>query len=294
MISWLAGEAKRLVGEGAEAVGELYRDRTRSAKRLARRIGEAARLRGERAEEVRKGAYRRLLEVARRSLGQARKVREELGGRVAGDGQKLVEQLGRYEKLVERVVTQTKRRVFEGEAVPAGEKVASLFEEHTSIIKRGKAGRETEFGHKVWIDEVDGGIVSGYRILEGNPPDAEQLVPALENHRELFGEPPQVVAADRGVYSAENERAAREMGVERVVLPKKGKKSRAREEYERQGWFRRGMRFRAGAEGRISVLKRRGYLGRCRDKGKAGFGRWVGWGILTANLSTIARATATR
>ena len=96
------------------------------------------------------------------------------------------------------------------------------------------------------------------------------------------------------MYSPGNERAAREAGVEQVVLPKKGKKSQRREEYERQGWFRRGMRFRAGAEGRISVLKRRGYLGRCRDKGEQGFGRWVGWGILTANISTIARATAAR
>lgn len=54
------------------------------------------------------------------------------------------------------------------------------------------------------------------------------------------------------------------------------------------------MRFRAGVEGRISVMKRRGHLGKCRDKGELGFGRWVGWGVLSANLSTIARVLATR
>ena len=294
VISRLVGEAKRFVEEGVGAARQLYRNRTRSAKRLAIRISEEARLRGERAEEVRKGSYWRLVRIAQASLGQAREVREQLGERADEASKRLTEQLDLYERLVERVVAQTKRRVFEGECVPADEKVVSLFERHTAVIKRGRAGKDTEFGRKVWIDEVDGGIVSDYRILEGNPPDEQQLEPALYNHLALFGKPPQVIAGDRGVYSPGNERAAREAGVEQVVLPKKGKKSQRREEYERQGWFRRGMRFRAGAEGRISVLKRRGYLGRCRDKGEQGFGRWVGWGILTANISTIARATAAR
>ena len=79
-----------------------------------------------------------------------------------------------------------------------------------------------------------------------------------------------------------------------MCLPKPGSKSAERVAHERQGWLGRGMRYRAGVEGRISVMKRRGYLGRCRDKGEAGFGRWVGWGVLTANLDTIARVVATR
>ena len=120
------------------------------------------------------------------------------------------------------------------------------------------------------------------------------LGPALQNHKRLFGRSPDLVAADRGVYSADNDRAAQEAGIKHVVLPKRGGKTKARQDHERQGWFRRGMRWRAGAEGRISVMKRRGYLGRCRDKGEQGFGRWVGWGVLTANLSTIARTVAAR
>ncbi len=170
----------------------------------------------------------------------------------------------------------------------------SLFEPHTAIIRRGRAGKETEYGRKVWLDEVEGGIVSGYRVLAGNPADCEQLEPALENHERVFGRAPDLLAADRGVHSARNERICEDAGVVRIVLPKPGRKSRVREEYERQGWFRRGMSYRAGVEGRISVMKRRGYLGRCRDKGEAGFGRWVGWGVLTANLSTIARTVAAR
>ena len=280
------GKAKEVL----EGTGESFRNRTRSAKRLARRIEEGARRRGEEAKEALKGAYERLVEVARASLRQARKVREMLPQTRGG----LADELERFEGLVERVVDQTKRRVLKGESVKAAEKLVSLFEPHTSIIRRGKAGKETEYGHKVWLEETEGGIISGYRVLEGNPADQDQLLPALEHHEQRFGKPPRLVAADRGVYSPENERECQERGINRVCLPKPGKKSEQRQEHERQGWFRRGMRYRAGVEGRISVMKRRGYLGKCRDKGESGFGRWVGWGVLSANLSTIARVLATR
>jgi IS5 family transposase len=96
------------------------------------------------------------------------------------------------------------------------------------------------------------------------------------------------------VHSKENEQIAKEMGVKKVCLPKAGNKSAEREEHERQRWFKRARRFRAGIEGRISVMKRREYLGRCRDRGEEGFGRWVGWGVLTANLDTIAQTLAAR
>jgi IS5 family transposase len=96
------------------------------------------------------------------------------------------------------------------------------------------------------------------------------------------------------VYSPANEQAAEQMGVRRVALPKPGRCTPDRRRHERQRWFRRALRFRAGAEGRISVCKRRGYLGRCRDRGADATERWVGWGVLTANLSTIARAVAAR
>lgn len=287
----------RLVGRAKEALleetGELFRNRTRSAKRLARRIGEGARRRTEEAKEACKDAYQRLLGVAKASLKQARKVRKMLPAAAAAQ-RGLAEELERFEGLVERVVDQTERRVLQGERVPAAEKLVSLFEAHTAIIRRGKAGKPTEFGRKVWLQETEGGIISGYRVLSGNPSDEQQLLPTLEHHEESFGKPPKLVAADRGVYSPENERECQKRGVERVCLPKPGKKTKERESYERQGWFRRGMRFRAGIEGRISVTKRRGFLGRCRDKGEEGFDRWVGWGVVVANLGTIARTLATR
>jgi transposase, IS5 family len=200
--------------------------------------------------------------------------------------------LSEVRELVERVVEQTRRRVFEGEQVPAQEKLVSIFEPHTQVICHGKSGKATEFGRKVWLSEVEGGIISDYRILEGNPKDEAQVVPSLETHKRLFGRAPELLAGDRATHSEANEAAARERGVKRVALPKPGAKSEERQHYERQGWFRRAKKFRAGIEGRISVCKRRGALGRCRDKGEEGYERWVGMGVVSANLYTIARKLA--
>lgn len=294
VVSRLVKRAKAVLGDGVPRGAAIFRDRTRSAQRLARQIGDAARRLGEVGKARRRAAYQRLLRVAAASLRQAAAVRERLGTTSDRVRARLVRELDRVAPLVTQVITQTRRRVLHGEAVPATQKLVSLFEPHTAIIRRGKAGKPTEFGRKVWLDELDGGIISRCVVLDGNPPDAQQLGPSLAAHRRRFGHPPDLVATDRGGYSPENERTARALGVRRIALPQPGAKSPERSQHERQGWFRRAQRFRAGVEGRISVLRRRGYLGRCRAKGDAGFGRWVGWGVLTANLSTIARIQAAR
>jgi IS5 family transposase len=196
--------------------------------------------------------------------------------------------------LVERGIAQATRRVLHDEQVPAAEKVLSLFEEHTQIITRQKMGKPREFGRKVLIDEVDGGIISRYEILEEVGREHPHLPASLESHQEHFGRAPQLLAADRGLYSAENERLAHQAGVKRIVLPKSGRRSHEREQHEKQRWFRRGFRFRAGIEGRISVLGRAFGLSRCLDHDEEGMGRWVGWGILTHNLRQIARTQVAR
>jgi transposase, IS5 family len=292
VVSRLLGRAKAVVGSVVTTGRDLFRDRTRSAKRLARQIGEAARRRGQDMEQTRQATYRRLIAVAEASLRQAKAVQEALASRTETRAVRLASQVRHYLPLVEQVIRQTQRRVVAGETVPAAEKLVSLFEPHTCIIRRGKVRQPTEFGRKVWLDEVDGGIVSRYAVLAGNPADAQQVAPSLTQHRHLFGRPPTVFATDRGGYSAANEHLAQQAGVAYVALPQPGAKSPARVAHEQQRWFRRAQRFRAGGEGRISVLKRRGSLGRCRDKGEDGFGRWIGWGVITANLRTIARAVA--
>jgi transposase, IS5 family len=165
----------------------------------------------------------------------------------------------------------------------------SLFEEHTQIITRQKMGKPREFGRKILIDEVDGGIISRYEVLEEVGREHPHLPASLEAHQEHFGGAPELLAGDRGLYSAENERLAQEAGVKRIVLPKSGPLSHEREQHEKQRWFSRGFRFRAGIEGRISVLMRTFWLDRCPEHGEKRMSRWVGWGILAHNLRQISR-----
>jgi transposase, IS5 family len=206
----------------------------------------------------------------------------------------LARQLDTYLPRVGQAIAQAVRRVLEGETVPAGEKIVSLFEPHTRIIVRHKAGKPVEFGRKLWLEEVEGGIVSGWRLLDQPGQECACLPPSLAAHRERFGRPPRLVAADRGVFSPENERLAEAAGVARVAIPAVGTITPERSRLERQRWFRRGFRFRAGIEGRIRVLQRCYGLARCRDHGEDGLGRWTGWGIVAGNLERIARTVAAR
>jgi IS5 family transposase len=294
VLSRLVGRAKTLLGNPAQAGRALFRDRTRSARRWARQIAASTRQRGEAAREQRSVAYERLVAITAASLQQANTVIRRLSEPTRRAATTVQRGLQQFVPLVEQVVEQACRRIFGDESVPAAEKVVSLFEPHTQIIRRGKVNQPTEFGRKVWLDEVDGGIISRYAVLAGNPADASQVAPTLAHHLRLFGRPPNLFAGDRGVATAANEVTARQLAVRQVALPQAGAVSTQRRTYERQRWFRRAQRFRAGAEGRISVLKRRGHLGRCRDHGAAGFARWIGWGVITANLTTIARTVAAR
>jgi IS5 family transposase len=266
-----------------------FRERTRSAKRLTRAIVNAAPQRQEAAKQALQDAFRRLVQVTQATLHQAQRVIDPLQQVGSAQAAKLVATLLSFMPRLEQVIQQTVRRVFGGESVPASEKIVSLFEPHTAIIRRRKAGKETEFGHKVWLDEVEGGIVTHWSILEGNPADDTQWQPALDRHRRLFGKPPDQASGDRGLYSPKNEAYAQAQGVKRIILPKAGYKSDARRHHETQPWFRRGRRFHNGVEGRISVLKRKHGLYRCRNHGQEGFQRCVGWGVIANNLTVIGR-----
>jgi transposase, IS5 family len=166
VLGRLLGKAKEVLGQS----GEEFRNRSRSAKRLAGSIAEGARRRGEEAKEASKEAYEQLVGVARASLKQASKVQQMLRSQEAPLSGRLADELARFEGLLERVVEQTERRVLKGESVAAGEKLVSLFEEHTAIVARGKAAKKTEFGRKVWLEEVEGGICSGYRVYSKATP----------------------------------------------------------------------------------------------------------------------------
>lgn len=139
------------------------------------------------------------------------------------------------------------------------------------------------------LDEVEHGIVSGYKILEGNAADTNSWMPALDQHQACFGHLPQMATADRGFFSAKNESEAEARGVEKVALPARGRLSRKRAERQKQRWFKRALRWRAGWEATISTLKHPFSMWRATYKGEHGFQRYVGWSVITKNLFSIAR-----
>lgn len=152
--------AKQLLGEQAELGKEVFRNRVRSVRRLARQVGEAMRRCGEPAKTEGKRAYRKLIRATEATIEQAQQVLPLLQEQTAHQAKKLAEALEIFIPGAQQVVTQTVRRVLHQEKVSASEKIVSIFEPHTDLIRRNKAHKPTEYGHKVWLDEVDGGIVT--------------------------------------------------------------------------------------------------------------------------------------
>jgi transposase, IS5 family len=204
VVGRLLTHARQLLRPQETADKKLFRNRSRRAKRLAWQIGQHLRSKHGHKPPAHKAqrTYRQLLKVVQHLLAQVAQVEPRLRQQGSKRAVRLAESLTHYRPLVQQVIAQTTRRVLQGQRVAAGDKIVSLFEPHTAIIQRGKsAPKETEFGRKLWYSEVDGGLISEYRILRGNPPDAAQWPGSVQHHRKVFGYPPDLAAADRGVFS---------------------------------------------------------------------------------------------
>jgi IS5 family transposase len=288
VITRLVGHLARAVGRGVQG----FRNRTRAARR---RMQAIQRMTTQQRHQQQTKKYRQLIAIteqvvasARQVLKQTRKARgKDLpGGLIIGS---LRPEIDHYCELGERVIDQARRRVLQGEQVPNPEKIYSIFEPHTDLIKRGKVQTPVEFGHKVFLAESAQGLITQYAVLQGNPCDEGHVEPSLERHRETFGHAPDLYGSDRGFYSENNLKACRHDGVKTVCIPQRGgKKTSRREAYEKSSAFKKGQRFRAGIEGRISVLFRGRGMKRCRAEGRERFELLVGAAVLANNLMRIA------
>jgi len=202
----------------------------------------------------------------------------------------LTEKIDRFVPRIKAVVYQATQRVLRDSKVASQEKILSLFQPNSYVIRKGKIRHPVEFGQVVKIQEADGKIITDYEVLSSNSSDRELLMPSIERHKELFKRLPRLVATDRGFYSEDLEEKVTAAGVKKVVMPKIGKKTVERIKHEKQKWFREGQRFRAGSEGSISVLKRGHGMDCCLNKRENGFGSWVGWRVVARNLKMVAQA----
>lgn len=277
-----------------------FSDHTRRARR---RMQEIARMRDRRGKRQRawRSKYRDLITLSHTAMVEARQAADTARATPVVDPMQgllidgLCVEIDHYAKLTERVIDQTRRRVFAGETVAAEEKLYSIFEPHTDLIKRGKARKPVEFGHKVFLAESRRGFITDYRVLDGNPIDSDQVKPSLDEHRRQFGKSPRLYTGDRGFDSEPAREAAAKAKVEHLVIPQRGGKlseERAAEQHSKA--FKKAQGFRAGIEGTISVLMRGRGMRRCRLSGPARFEMFVGVSVLANNLMRLAAVLAKR
>jgi len=246
--------------------------------------------------------------VLRRRTDDARKEVREITGKMATEARKVIAFVDRLsKKLIPETNNDRKllgnfldtaknvRKVIEqSEAVNAGntklaDRLVSLDDPEARPIVKGKLGKRVEFGYKLQIQEIEGGIVSGYQLHKGNPCDKTLVDDALQQHRKIFKQPPREITLDRGYYDGANEQKAYKEGVKNVCIPKIGRKSKERTQFENSPTFKRLKRWRAGIEGRISCLKRRFGLNRSMLRGYRRTQTWTGLGIFAHNLRQAAK-----
>ena len=291
----------RKIEEAAGNAGERLRDRMRSVRKIVMRIGRSTR--SEQGAEQRRELYSKLLETAGCVVAQARRFAAEVQSGVKQSleplGDELLEglrkQLETMLDRVEQVRRQTKQRVVGGDK-HAPDKLLSVFEPTTEVIRKGKSGKPNEFGKMLKVQEAENQIVTSYDVYEERLDDRAILLDAVTEHERRLGRTPRLVAADAGFSSAANERDLEQRGVERISIPNYSTRDPVRRGRQKQRWFKRGQKWRTGCEGRISVLKRRHGLDRSRYRGLDGMRRWVGLGVIADNLINIgtcleARAT---
>ena len=287
----------RTITKIAGAIGTKLRDRSRGVKFRLLEIGRVTRAKGSIDQDKLKRRYGQLLDATSRVVGQAKRFCVEISQGVkratsvlkqlALEG--LRQELDEMTSRVRQVMKQTRARIFRGNTRSEG-KLLSLFEPSTEVIRKGKAGKPNEFGKMVKLQEAENQIITDYEVYARRPYDSDLLVAAIETHQALLGRAPRLVAADAAFYSAKNEAAAKAKGVKRVCIPNRSTKSPERKREQRKRWFRNGQKWRTGCEGRISVVKRRHGLDRCRYKGYVGMNRWVGLGVIADNVINIGRA----
>ena len=281
------------IKEQGVATQTKFRDRTRTIRKTILKLCKNLRKKATSKKESIKEQTKKLLTITKDVLKQAKDVSRDTAQAAKEDffdGIKaLFDDLNKFTNIADRIRGQTEK-VLANQGQSIQSRVVSIFDMTARPIKKGKLGIKVEFGHKVVVQDTAQKIITGYQVLEENPSDTGLVDEVIERHVAVFDKPPDEVATDRGFSSAENEAKLKET-IKRVSMPKRGRLNEERKQYQKQHWFRRLQRFRAGGEAKISLLKRKFGLRRSRLRGLRGTEIHVGWAILAHNLWQTARIT---
>ena len=281
----------RLMKEARDEMKQLgltHRFHTKKVRKLALYISRNCNKKEKGVKQKIKSTYKKLIERVKWivSVGE---VAEKL---LAGGGltaMTIAAELKHYLPIEKKIISQAERRVIMGEQVPSAEKVYSLFEEHAELIKRGKAGKPIEFGHKVLLAETGEKFILHYETMPKQKADTELIKESLTAHDKVFGSSLSVLAGDKGFYESREQILNLTKEIETVSICKKGRRTTEEDQRESTEEFKDGQRFRAGIEGTISVLKRAFKLSKCFFKGFKNFASSVGCAVFCHNLVMLAR-----
>jgi IS5 family transposase len=306
-IQAAGGATRTRVQDRSRAAGKRAHDlnaklRVRDATARDEALAVVRRKNGELADLAEQAAQdaERLLTNAKRALRAARVKAVQLkasgghdpaAGRRRGRLARAVDDLTELLDATRQIAAQTRQRIA-GTMPDGATRRVSLHDPDARPIAKGRLGKPVEFGHKAQVCDNDDGIVLDHTVEPGNPADAPQLAPAVDRVIKRTGRKPRTVTADRGYGEAAVDDALHDLGVRHVVIPRKGRPSKARQHVEHRRAFRRHVKWRTGCEGRISTLKRGYGWDRGRIDSTEGTKTWVGQGVLTHNLIKIAALTA--
>ena len=274
----------RCIRDEYPGLGLKYRFHDHRVKRLYSYISRNASSRRKSRQRKVKRTYRELIEAVERVVGISSEV-----ACLLPETDSYAEELKHYLPLAGRVIDQARRRVFGGEKLPASEKLYSIFEEHTELIKRGKAGKGIEFGHKILVGQTGEKYISQYLVMESRREDKGLVDELIESHVETFGTKPDVLAADKGFYESMDKINELDRDIDLVSICKKGRRNRQEQSRETDNLFKEAQRFRAGIEGTISVLNRAFNLFRCLFRGFKNYAASVGCAVFCHNLVLLTR-----
>jgi transposase, IS5 family len=292
--------AAKLAGDNGLPGWRQHEHWLRKVKKLVRDIGRASRLKNAAGKVRLRAGYEELLPVAGTLLQRARQLAATVqlpenlsvldpAGRVTARAKELLH----YVELTAQVCDTARRRVCQGETVPNAEKVFSIFEPHTELIKRGKQPLPIQYGHNVLVIEDAVGFVIEYRVVDKGILDQALVVPVMRQLQKRFAGQIRSASFDRAFHTPENQQELAAI-VACPCIPCKGQEKGRQQQEEATVGYRKARQRHPGIESAVGALQAGNGQKRCRDRGKRGYDRYVALGILGRNLQTLGKLLLAR